>query len=189
MVKRDEDLNAVRLSRIAKTRFFMADRQAFMMRVVDGIRQAQRKAIREGLKLCVRLNGSSDIAFEGIRFDLDGKRVTIFEAFTDVQFVDYTKNHFRFNRKLPANYHLTFSRSETNEAKAVEVLAKGGNVAAVFGEGLPASWNGFSVVDGDNHDLRHLDPRGGYVIGLSPKGRKAAKDTSGFVVRGYALAA
>ena len=35
--------------------------------------------------------------------------------------------------------------------------------------------------------LRHLDPRApqgdaGYVIGLSPKGHKAKKDTSGFVV-------
>jgi len=33
--------------------------------------------------------------------------------------------------------------------------------------------------------VRHLDPKGpiGCVIGLSPKGRKAKRDTSGFVVR------
>jgi hypothetical protein len=34
-------------------------------------------------------------------------------------------------------------------------------------------------------DLRQLDPRGarGVVIALSPKGRKAKRDQSGFVVR------
>ena len=33
---------------------------------------------------------------------------------------------------LPANYHLTFSRSETNEADCKRVLEAGGNVAVVF---------------------------------------------------------
>jgi hypothetical protein len=96
---------------------------------------------------------------------------------------------------LPANYHLTFSRSETNEDKAVELLGQGNNVAVVFAE-RPATWHGFDVIDGDEHDLRHLDPqadltplgfwstgRNGRVVGLSPKGRKAKKDINGFVVR------
>ena len=91
----------------------------------------------------------------------------------------------RLARQLPENYHLTLSRSETNEAACLEALRDGHNVAAVFGDGLPATWHGFPVIDGDQHDLRHLDPRGGYVVGLTPKGRKAKKDTSGFVVRDY----
>jgi hypothetical protein len=86
---------------------------------------------------------------------------------------------------LPANYHLTFSRSEENEATALELLARGVNVAAVFAGDKPAIWNGFAVIDGDEHDLRQLDPRGerGFVIALSPKGRKAKRDMSGFVIR------
>jgi len=50
---------------------------------------------------------------------------------------------------------------------------------------VPTRWNGFQVIDGDKHDLRQLDPRGavGTVIGLTPRGRKAKKDRSGFVVR------
>ena len=68
---------------------------------------------------------------------------------------------------------------------AIELLARGINVAVVFRKALPETWQGFQVINGDLHDLRHLDPRGeiGTVIGLAPKGRKAKRDTSGFVVR------
>jgi hypothetical protein len=178
MVKRDDDMNSVRLSRRAKAQRFMRDRKAYVADIVKAIELAQKKAASMGLKLCVRLNGSTDIAWEGI-----------YHAFPDIQFVDYTKNPYRFDRALPSNLHLTFSRSETNEAQALKLLSRGFNVAVVFGGERPAAWNGCTVIDGDQHDLRHLDPRAdattivGYVVGLSPKGRKAKKDQSGFVVR------
>ena len=50
------------------------------------------------------------------------------------------------------------------------------------GEPLPTSWKGFPVYDGDDTDVRFLDPKGGYVIGLRAKG-KAKKDKTGFVVQ------
>jgi len=53
----------------------------------------------------------------------------------------------------------------------------------VFAGVMPSEYLGAPVISGDEHDLRHLDPRGGYVIGLSPKGSKAKRDQSGFVVR------
>jgi hypothetical protein len=106
---------------------------------------------------------------------------TIFSAFPRIQFVDYTKNPNRFARQLPANYYLTFSRSESNEADSLRLLAAGHNVAVVFAA-RPSHWNGYRVIDGDLHDLRHLDPKG-VVVGLSPKGNKAKRDMSGFVVR------
>lgn len=190
MVKHDEDINNTRESRIAKTRAFMTDRPRYFARMVLEIARHRRRAQKAGLKLCVRLNGSSDIAWEGIRYTMHGRPlpvVTLFQLFPDVQFIDYTKNWRRFDRALPANYHLTFSRSEENEAKALELLERGVNVTVVFGGEKPLSWRGHIVVDGDAHDLRHLDPRAepgaaGYVIGLSPKGHKAKKDSSGFVV-------
>jgi hypothetical protein len=201
--------NAVRASRQRKARLFMQDRPAFMRDMVAGIEAAQRRAKALGLQLCVRLNGATDIAWEGLRltrpahFSEHGYRVgdqaNIFDLFPDVQFVDYTKNVRRAlahaNHMLPANYHLTFSRSETNEADCAEVLAKGGNVAVVFAGDLPKHYimnanfdqgrkaHVAKVVNGDLHDLRHLDPRGGVIVGLSPKGRKARADQSGFVVR------
>jgi hypothetical protein len=43
---------------------------------------------------------------------------------------------------------------------------------------MPETYNGLPVFNGDESDLRFLDPKG--VVGLYAKG-KAKKDTSGFV--------
>jgi len=182
MVKRDDDMNSVRLSRRAKAVRFMKDRKAYMQDVVRSIELALRKANKLGLKLCVRMNGSTDIPWEGIR-DADG--LTVMERFPSVQFTDYTKSPKRAlahaEGRMPANYSLCFSRSETNETDCIRVLQAGGTVAAVFASAKPSHWQGFPTIDGDAHDLRHLDPRG-HVVALSPKGRKAKRDTSGFVI-------
>tara|TARA_A100001518_G_C1155622_1_gene12453 strand:- start:104 stop:535 length:432 start_codon:yes stop_codon:yes gene_type:complete len=141
-----------------------------------------RKADRENKKLAVRPNGSSDIAFEYIK-GYNGQ--TLPEQFPHVQFVDYTKNLRRMlNPNRPSNYHLTFSLSESNMHEAIHVLANRKNVAVVFGDGLPDTFMGHRVIDGTEHDLRHLDPQP-VIVGLDPKGKKAKADTSGFVVRGY----
>jgi hypothetical protein len=183
MVSNDADINSVRQSRIDKAGRFMKQRKAYLRDMVRSIELAERKAAREGYKLAVRLNGSTDIAWEGIR---DESGQTLLERFPQVQFVDYTKSYKRAKAHaqgaFPANYSLCFSRSEDNEAGCEVVLALGGTVAVVFAGDKPATWKGFPVIDGDTHDLRHLDPRG-HVVALSPKGRKAKKDTSGFVVR------
>lgn len=182
MVKHDDDLNSVRQSRIDKARRFMRDRMAYMVDVVRSIELAERKAQRMGFKLCVRMNGSTDISWEGIACIRNGvKYRNLMEAFPHIQFVDYTKIASRMGRKLPANYHLTFSRNEENDDVVDAIVSLGGNAAVVFDE-LPDTWRGMRVVNGDDHDLRHLDPHG-VIIGLTPKGRKAKRDTSGFVVR------
>jgi hypothetical protein len=208
--------NIVRKARIERTRAFMHDRAAYLLLMVQRIDLLKARARRERMKLCVRLNGASDIGWEGIRFtirrDKRGRAVecklgslaggrTFFEHYRDVVFVDYTKDVRRALRhaegERPPNYHLTFSRSESNESDCRRVLLAGGNVAVVFAEdpACPAKPLSYTfcegdklaltrvVLDGDLHDLRHLDPVGGVVIGLSPKGRAARKDTTGFVVR------
>jgi hypothetical protein len=59
-------------------------------------------------------------------------------------------------------------------------LANGANVAVVFRTSkYPEKFLGVPVVDGDENDLRFLDPKN-VVVGLYAKG-KARKDTSGFV--------
>jgi hypothetical protein len=182
MVAHDADINSVRQSRMDKARRFMRDRAAYMADVVRSVELAERKAQRMGLRLCVRMNGSTDIAWEGIACERDGQRFrSLMEAFPHIQFVDYTKIASRMRRPLPANYHLTLSRNEENDAAVAAVVAAGGNAAVVF-DRVPAMWNGMRVIDGDAHDLRHLDPRG-TIVGLTPKGAKARRDTSGFVVR------
>jgi hypothetical protein len=161
-------------------------RTGYVRELVSQIERHRAYAHKRGMRLCVRLNGSSDIAWEGIQLACDdGQFHNVFAMFPDVDFVDYTKNPRRFDRALPSNYHLTFSRSETNEADCLRLLARSANVAVVFAGAKPTEWNGFPVIDGDMHDLRQLDPRGerGTVIALSPKGHRAKRDTSGFVVR------
>jgi len=174
--------NRTRESRVAKSQFFMNERHAFMGEMAGHVRAMIRKADRENKKLAVRPNGSTDIAFEYIK-GYNGQ--TLPEQFPDVQFVDYTKSMKRIlNPNRPSNYHLTFSLSETNKVAAKCILAAGYNVAVVFGDGLPETFLGHRVIDGTEHDLRHLDPQP-VIVGLDPKGSKAKNDTSGFVVRDY----
>jgi predicted Zn-ribbon and HTH transcriptional regulator len=172
--------NAVRESRIAKSQWFMTDRREFMAEMTDHVHAMARKAQRENKALVVRPNGSSDLSFEYIRTD-DGQALPV--RFPTIQFVDYTKNLKRvLSPKRPPNYHLTFSLSETNRGDALAALAAGFNVAVVFGDGMPAKYFGHDVIDGTEHDLRHLDPSP-VIVGLDPKGAKAKRDTTGFVVR------
>lgn len=189
--------NATRESRKNKARLFMKQRGAYMNEITRAIVRIVTKARRENLTPCVRLNGSTDISWERIRFDLEPRTiaaiekltgklrrtngVTLLELFHWVQFVDYTKNAKRLYAK-PSNLDLTLSYSARNSAECVSALLAGHNVAMVFHGGLPNWFAGFPVIDGDKHDLRHLDPKGGFIVGLSPKGNKARKDKSGFVV-------
>jgi hypothetical protein len=177
--------NAARASRHAKAVMFMKARRQFMAELTAGVDAAIRAAVRLSLKLCVRLNGASDIAWEAVRANEAGQNV--FQIYPDVQFVDYTKNVKRALKhargEMPLNYHLTFSRSETNEADCKLVLAAGGNVAVVFAGEFPQTYLGRPVIDGDQSDLRHLDKRGGNIVALTPKGTKAKADQSGFVLR------
>jgi hypothetical protein len=107
------------------------------------------------------------------------------EIYPDVQFYDYGKNLKRMIKFLmggmPKNYHLTFSRSESNQSACEIVLGMGGNVAMVFKDKLPEMFMGKQVFGGDTHDLRFLDPKGS-IIGLIAKGTRGKSDKSGFVI-------
>jgi len=174
-------------ARIAKTRAYFEERGAFMVLLWAEIAAHERKAARLGFKPAVRLNATSDIPWE--RVPLTNGRDTvgnIMAAFPGVTFYDYTKRANRFGA-LPRNYALTFSLAEDNDDDAREVLARGGNVAAVFsvkrGAEMPQRWAGYRVIDGDEHDFRPADPRG-VIVGLRAKG-DAIGDTSGFVRNPY----
>lgn len=153
---------AVQQARINKTEFFLKDRAAFLALLDNEIAKLIKR--HKGEKLCFRLNGTSDIPFENFVIR-DGKN--IMELYPDVQFYDYTKLANRFDKELPKNYHLTFSRSEDNDLEVTKVLAKGGNVAVVFDE-LPETYEGYKVINGDESDLRFTDEQN-VVVGLKYK--------------------
>lgn len=176
--------NTIRRARIARTLAYFADPDAFLIKLQKEITAHIARAKRNGLRPAVRLNGTSDIAWEKGRHS---NGWTLFEIFPDVVFYDYTKTPSRFN--LPDNYSLTFSFSGSNLAASLGALRAGRNVAVVFnvkkGQPLPETWNGFKVIDADLTDLRFLDPRG-TVAGLRAKGKAKKIPAGDFIQLGRA---
>jgi hypothetical protein len=182
-----ESVNSVRVMR---TRFLHDNRAGFLSMLRGEISALVRSAARRNMRPVVRLNGTSDLPWEKLAPDL-------FAEFPRVKFYDYTKNARRAlafaKGEMPANYHLTFSLSETNAPLAAMVIRAGVNVCAVAespggiskttlpGDNLPRP-----TFDADRHDLRFLDRKGADGVGriglLKAKG-KAKGDLSGFVIR------
>ena len=174
-------ISSVQRSRVEKTKLLFEWQEKFLGMLANEIMAAKRAAACKGLQLAVRLNLTSDLSWESMRLGT----FSLMGLYPEVQFYDYTKIPRRMRRFIagdfPANYHLTFSVSENHLSTALDVAAKGGNIAAVFsGKSLPSVWHGIRVIDADQHDLRFLDPRP-CVAGLLAKG-KARKDTTGFVI-------
>lgn len=183
MFKKGETTNVIQQARIRKTKMFFEDRSSFMGLLVKDIELAIKQSKRLGLTPVFRLNGTSDLSFEKYEVVRDGKIFrNIFAAFPDVQFYDYTKILGRKVKDI-SNYHLTFSAADGNDTDVTKAIAAGMNVATVFGlkksQPMPDAYNGRPVFNGDDSDLRFLDPKG-VIVGLYAKG-KAKKDTSGFV--------
>jgi hypothetical protein len=168
MFKRGETTNAIQQARIRKTKYFFENKTAFLADLEADIKKGIKFAAKQGLTPVFRLNGTSDLSVE---------KWGILEKFPTVQFYDYTKV---LGRKVSqyANYHLTFSAADGNDADVAKAIQQGYNIAMVFDQ-LPDSYMGLPVINADETDLRFLDPKG-VIAGLKAKGR-AKKDTSGFV--------
>jgi hypothetical protein len=176
-------VNTIQKARIRRTKRFFEERQAFLTDLVHDIRKAIAFAEKWNLVPVFRLNGTSDIRWETIGVASESGR-RIFDIFSNVQFYDYTKIANR--RNVPGNYDLTFSLADGNRAEAMAMLAKGERVAAVFRTAkavqgyMAEGYASFPVIDGDDSDLRFLEPKGA-IVGLYAKGN-AKRDTSGFVI-------
>ena len=183
MFKKGEFTNVIQKARIRKTKMFFENRVEFMAMLVKDIELAIKQAGKIDMIPVFRLNGTSDIAFEKYEVVRDGVMYrNIFNAFPDIQFYDYTKI---LGRKTVAyeNYNLTFSAADGNDVDVANAIAQGYNIATVFGIKktlpMPETYMGIPVFNGDESDLRFLDPHG-VIVGLYAKG-KAKKDTTGFV--------
>ncbi len=192
--------NTIQEARIRRTKLFFEARETFMMQLVADIAKAIKWCAKHDLEPVFRLNGTSDIRWETVpcAVKMNGEWhafANVFAAFPHVQFYDYTKIANRKN--VPSNYDLTFSLADGNHGQALAALKAGMRVAAVFRSvervrhymffGLQLTADAgksysvpFNVVDGDDSDLRFLEPKG-VVVGLYAKGQ-AKRDTSGFVI-------
>jgi len=183
MFKKGENTNAIQKARIRKTKMFFENRIEFFTQLVKDIELGIKQSAKKDLVPVFRLNGTSDLSFEKYEVIRNGKLFrNIFSAFPEVQFYDYTKILGRKVNEI-SNYHLTFSAADGNDIDVTKAVAQGYNVAVVFGIKktlpMPEDYVGMPVFNGDDSDLRFLDPKG-VVVGLYAKG-KAKKDTSGFV--------
>lgn len=183
MFKKGEFTNVIQKARIRKTKMFFEDRITFMNLLVKDIELAIKQSAKKNLTPVFRMNGTSDLSFEKYEVLRNGQTYSnIFMAFPEVTFYDYTKILGRKISNIP-NYSLTFSAADGNDNDVTKAIAQGYNVATVFGlkktEPMPKTYLNRPVFNGDESDLRFLDPKG-VVVGLYAKG-KAKKDTSGFV--------
>ena len=183
MFKKGEFTNVIQKARIRKTKMFFEDRITFMNLLVKDIELAIKQSAKKNLTPVFRMNGTSDLSFEKYEVLRNGQTYSnIFMAFSEVTFYDYTKILGRKISNIP-NYSLTFSAADGNDNDVTKAIAQGYNVATVFGlkktEPMPKTYLNRPVFNGDESDLRFLDPKG-VVVGLYAKG-KAKKDTSGFV--------
>jgi hypothetical protein len=168
------------------------ERAAFLRNVVAEAARARSKGY-----VGVRLNGTSDIAWEREMVTLDphliswiAKRVPGFKCAKPgdysmiavmvslgLQPYDYTKRVDRdFSLAAAMGYHLTLSWGGKHDATIFDVAARHGlNVAApVYGIGkkqpLPETIRGCRVVDGDVTDWRRDDPADRvHIVGLRLK--------------------
>jgi len=193
----------VRTARINKTLRWFDDRRQFLADIIRDITKLEKYCKRHGLTPAVRLNGTSDIPWENVILPDDG--CNLMGLFPGVKFYDYTKNSHRVIKaasgRFPANYSLTFSRSEDNRRQVAQVIHAGGNVAAVYSRdrfdrftwsakgiargivsGMARGFfpDGPRIFNGDLSDARFLDPSG-VVVALKAKG-DAREDSSGFVI-------
>jgi len=172
--------NAIQRARIRRTRDYVRDPERFIDQLDREIWQGIRRAAAKGRWLSVRCNGTSDQPRLALRL-----ATRFATAAPHVMFYDYTKIPRPYLRQRP-NYRLVFSYTGHNAAEARDALAHGVNVATVFatkkGQPLPATFLGASVIDGDAHDLRYLDPKGA-IVGLRAKGKARKAIESAFVVR------
>ena len=197
----------VHAARIGKTRLLKLAPELFAELLEQDLKRFVAYCAKHSRFPLCRPNGTSDIAWEATRFERFGNR-TIFEQFPSVQFYDYTKLYRRavnFARGLlPSNYDLTFSRDESNGAKARKIVDMGGRVAIVVrSKRMRKLWSGplakagqealrvacrsgipgfedVPTFNADLDDIRHQDPLPS-VSALYAKGR-AARSDSGFAV-------
>lgn len=149
--------------RIKKTQLFFKNHRLFMDIMIAEIEKYKERAKRLNYHFSVRINGTSDLSPLAFT-DSEGRN--ILEIFRDVQFYDYTKVPSRIGlMQKYDNYFLVLSYNGHNWNECEKFLQQGGNVAVVFYGEMPTEWRGWPVCDGNEYDMRYLDPRQ-HIVGL-----------------------
>ena len=167
-------MNSIKNIRQSKTDFWHNDKQSFIELLLSEMFKFKRRCENSGFKAAFRLNTISDI---------DWTKYIDLSLFNDCLLYDYTKIAARL-KKPASNYNLIFSYSAApkyqNQVKAA--LKTSAPIAAVFRGGLPKTFLGREVIDGDKSDLVNIKAFN-KIVGLKLKGGKSIQSIkSPFVV-------
>lgn len=162
-------------SRKAKSMLWSNDRELFVTKLRQEIHSFIKLCQRQGVQPIFRLNTISDIPWEDY-LDMEGEFGAGF-------FYDYTKLSKRLTKKLPRNYKLMFSFSAKPEfAKQVsQAIDTRVPMTVVFRGGLPSTFMGRPVIDGDISDIDNVNA-GEVVVGLRAKGKAVKELDNPFIV-------
>lgn len=167
-------MKKTRDARQAKSDFLFNNPIAFKYILSKDIESLERKAKKLGKIPAVRLNGGSDLNWSDI-----------YKEFPNVQFWEYVANPaLAVQLSRLDNVHVTFSNKETTSDRTIGTMLKHDiNVAIVFNtwskkkDKLPDYVGSLPVIDGDEHDLRFLDPKG-VIVGLRFKSAKRPEENN-----------
>lgn len=180
---------SVQIARQMKTfRMIRFGVETFLINAILDLYKLTQKAKAKGFGVACRLDGTSDLGL--VNYPLQAfAGLSIAQVLGGVAFYEYTKSMQRMTEflsgRMPGNVHFTFSLDgDSNRPYAEAVIRHGGNVAVCF-DTVPETYMGAIVLDGDESDLRFLDPaqdsfNQGFIVGLKAKG-KAKKIKNGFV--------
>jgi hypothetical protein len=177
-------MGSVQYYRQKRTSLFYDNNSAFLAQLKKEIDAFIKKAKKNKLIPCIRLNGTSDIDWENIPFF--GYR-NIFGYYPKIQFYDYTKDpSFIYDVfRSSSNHHITFSWSGENVKHCINALKEGINIAVPFNieknNELPKTYKGIEVIDGDISDIRFNDKKG-IIVGLRVKKNKNTSKKSKFII-------
>jgi len=166
--------SSVNEARQRKTDYYLSDQDGFLSDLRRELGNLSKYAKKHGKQAIVRLNVLSDVEWE---------KHGIPQEFPEIKFYDYTKRARRLTKPMPENYGLMFSFSKAKKyRKQVEIaLTTDTPITVVFRGGLPETYMGREVIDGDKSDLDNLKAKG-KIVGLRVKGNEAKQSKSPFIV-------
>ena len=178
-------LSSSLIARVGRTLAMLHDLDAFLACLDDEVSRLERAASRKGYRLAFRTNVSTD-----------HPRLAAYlaEKHPSVDFYDYTAVMANMRRK--DGVRRIYSRKDGRTEQTMRMLSEGHGVCVVFdvtarSKGpLPATWEGYDVIDGDIDDLwfTRAPDSGPFVVGLRVKAT-TADQLQRTIASGFAVAA
>jgi len=172
---------SIQFARSLKTAFYALNRESFLSHLKHELGLFYKKTLKDGFNPVFRLNGTSDLEEFGFIKSLksDYEKLSIY---------DYTKDLMRFYDNPIPEYSLSYSIQDYASFRQWQNLKHGGNCTIITKQGIDdpilEKFKDYLLINGDESDLRFLDPVGKGIVVLKAKG-KARNSKSKFIVNNW----